>query len=404
MKRALFLVLAFLLAVPAGGCLKTNTVDESGYVLAIGFDPGETFAYRVSFAVQKISTGSSEPSTDGFMLFSAEAENLFQAIETVSANAPYQLSFVRTAMLIFDQKLLEDAGRLSSIMNTAMERLRIRYNANVFVALDGAKKVLEGLNSQESPQSIDKLQEHFLAYARDTGMLPEVTFLMLYQGIRQPTSDAVIPLMGTNEDIRRLGTADSVGETDYAYLGGRTATQTQLQTGVAGLGLMEADRLVGILSGQNTQLLLMATGDFQTGDMQLPLPDGSGMATAAVRMQRAPKTELVLGEPPAALVRIHLEADLLHPEILGIPPTRNWKHILRICWSSGCKRFFGPAVRSAAMRSALANWLWRNSAAFPSGRRMTGKPVFKDWKPGSRSASSFRIMPAGSCFSKRGKP
>ena len=102
MKRALFLVLAFLLAVPAGGCLKTNTVDESGYVLAIGFDPGETFAYRVSFAVQKISTGSSEPSTDGFMLFSAEAENLFQAIETVSANAPYQLSFVRTAMLIFD--------------------------------------------------------------------------------------------------------------------------------------------------------------------------------------------------------------------------------------------------------------------------------------------------------------
>ena len=317
MKRALFLVLAFLLAVPAGGCLKTNTVDESGYVLAIGFDPGETFAYRVSFAVQKISTGSSEPSTDGFMLFSAEAENLFQAIETVSANAPYQLSFVRTAMLFFDQKLLEDAGRLSSIMNTAMERLRIRYNANVFVALDGAKKVLEGLNSQESPQSIDKLQEHFLAYARDTGMLPEVTFLMLYQGIRQPTSDAVIPLMGTNEDIRRLGTADSVGETDYAYLGGRTATQTQLQTGVAGLGLMEADRLVGILSGQNTQLLLMATGDFQTGDMQLPLPDGSGMATAAVRMQRAPKTELALSEPPAALVRIHLEADLLHPEILG---------------------------------------------------------------------------------------
>ena len=51
--------------------------------------------------------------------------------------------------------------------------------------------------------------------------------------------------------------------------------------------------------------------------MQLPLPDGSGMATVAVRMQRAPRTELVLSEPPAALVKIHLEADLLHPEILG---------------------------------------------------------------------------------------
>ena len=212
-----------------------------------------------------------------------------------------QLSWGEVGKLIAIEDPSDCATKLG-YSSTADEMLFIRQILLGSNRTNGAKKVLEGLNSQESPQSIDKLQEHFLAYARDTGMLPEVTFLMLYQGIRQPTSDAVIPLMGTNEDIRRLGTADSVGESDYAYLGGRTATQTQLQTGVAGLGLMEADRLVGTLSGQNTQLLLMATGDFQTGDMQLPLPDGSGMATAAVRMQRAPKTELALGEPPAALV------------------------------------------------------------------------------------------------------
>lgn len=201
-------------------------------------------------------------------------------------------------------------------MNTAMEQLRIRYNANTFVALDGAKKVLEGLNSQESTQSIDKLQEHFLAYARDTGLLPQVTFLMLHQGIRQPTSDVIVPLMGTNEDIWQLGTADSVGSTDYAYLGGRTATQTLLQTGAAGSALMQADRLVGILSGQNTQLLMMATGEFEMGDIQFSLPDGSGIATIAVRMENAPKTELVLAEPPTACVKIRLEADLMHPEVL----------------------------------------------------------------------------------------
>lgn len=316
MKRAPLLILAVLLALAAGGCLKTNAVDESGYVLAIGFDPGETFAYRITFAVQKLSAESSEPRTDGFTLFSAEAETLFQAIETVSGSAPYQLSFVRTSILIFDRKLLEETGRLSALMNTAMEQLRIRYNANTFVALDGAKKVLEGLNSRESPQSIDKLQEHFSAYARDTGLLPQVTFLMLYQGLRQPTSDAIVPLMGTNEDIRQLGTADSVGATDYAYLGGRTATQTLLQTGIAGSALMRADQLVGILSGQNTQLLMMATGEFETGDIQFSIPDGSGVATVSVRMETAPKTELVLAEPPTAFVKIRLEADLMHPEVL----------------------------------------------------------------------------------------
>ena len=52
MKRVLLLILAILLPLAAGGCLKANTVDERGYVLAIGYDPGETFAYRITFAVQ----------------------------------------------------------------------------------------------------------------------------------------------------------------------------------------------------------------------------------------------------------------------------------------------------------------------------------------------------------------
>src|SRR5699024_4269540 len=65
--RALALLLcACLAALPLGGCLRSQTLDESEYVLAIGFDAGDAFAYRFSFAVQRINAESSEPRAEGF--------------------------------------------------------------------------------------------------------------------------------------------------------------------------------------------------------------------------------------------------------------------------------------------------------------------------------------------------
>lgn len=168
LRRTLLLAL-MLPALFLAGCLKSQTLDESEYVLAIAFDPGETFAYRFSFAVQRINTEASEPRADGFFILSAEAETLFAAIETVSASLSHELSFARTTMMIFDATLLERDGCLADLLDSAMEQLLIRYNANVYVSVDGALAALEGLSGEDAQPGIDKLQSHFLDYASETG-------------------------------------------------------------------------------------------------------------------------------------------------------------------------------------------------------------------------------------------
>ena len=162
MKRVLIWLLLLGVALGQAGCLRSQSVDESGYVLAIGFDEGDLFDYRISFAVQKIGMESNEPKTEGFSLHTAEAETLYEAIETLTGSLPHQLSFARTTMIILDLALIQERGRLADLLNTAMERLLIRYNASVFVALDGANAVLEGLVNSDLKLSLDKLQSHFL--------------------------------------------------------------------------------------------------------------------------------------------------------------------------------------------------------------------------------------------------
>lgn len=315
--RALALLLcACLAALPLGGCLRSQTLDESEYVLAIGFDAGDAFAYRFSFAVQRINAESSEPRAEGFTLLTAEADTLFAAIETVCASLPHELSFARTTMMVFDAALLEREGSLEDLLSAAMEQLLIRYNASVFVSLDGAKEALEGLTGDGAEPSLDKLQSHFLDYAAETGFLPRVNLMQLYETLEGRCMDAALPLMGSSEGLRRLGAGDSVGDEEYAYLGGRMLTDTALDTGVAGAALMRGGRMAGVLDGQSVQLLLLVAGGFENGGMTFPLSEGEGVLYAAVRQTGAADIELTAGAVPRAEVRLSLRMSAMHPEEL----------------------------------------------------------------------------------------
>ena len=392
--RALALLLcACLAALPLGGCLRSQTLDESEYVLAIGFDAGDAFAYRFSFAVQRINAESSEPRAEGFTLLTAEADTLFAAIETVCASLPHELSFARTTMMVFDAALLEREGSLEDLLSAAMEQLLIRYNASVFVSLDGAKEALEGLTGDGAEPSLDKLQSHFLDYAAETGFLPRVNLMQLYETLEGRCMDAALPLMGSSEGLRRLGAGDSVGDEEYAYLGGRMLTDTALDTGVAGAALMRGGRMAGVLDGQSVQLLLLVAGGFENGGMTFPLPEGEGVLYAAVRQTGAADIELTAGAVPHAEVRLSLRMSAMHPEELpqGLSAERIW---------SGCLL---PAARSERMCSGLDASRCGSSRARRPGRRTTGRAPFAAWRPPSTWTCRWRRTNTTRCSSRRGE-
>lgn len=311
MKRKLIAAgMALALLLPLNGCLNGRSLDQFGYVIGLGFESGDTEPYRVTLMLQKTNLENNAQSGGGFTLVTAECRNLFEAIDTVSAKLPYLLDFSRVMLLIVEDRLLYEEGVLDRLMNISYAKLHIRYNVNLFVSLGSAEETMRGLENELDP-NLSRLQANFNTYSKTTGLTPIANIAALHEAINSKAYDLVVPLCGMAKEPVRI-TLDSVGQEPYAYVGGSLLVNSEMTTGIAGSALLCDGTMCGILSGQNTQLLLMATGAFHTGRMQLENPDGEGISVW-FRAEEQPKIRL-LRAAHRAEISISLIAEVEMPE------------------------------------------------------------------------------------------
>lgn len=316
MKRLLLLLLSLCL-VFGSGCMNAHSLDRYGYVLGIGFDEGETLPYRITLVLQKTLSESSDSQTNsGFTLVEAECRNLFEAIETLSGSLPFQLDLARTALIVISAKLAMRDGGVSEVLNMSMARLHIRYNVNLFISVGDAHDAMAGLSNELDP-SLNKIQINFGEYSEMTGLIPMTNITMLLESMREQSAfDAVIPLCGvTKEDNKQPVLGDSVGGSDYAYIGGSMLVKSSLRTGLAGAAVLKDGRMTGFIDGQRTQLLLMALGEFTYGRAHFPLPDGTTL-TVQLHAKAKPGIDFVISDGAHASVQIPLAAYIESPERL----------------------------------------------------------------------------------------
>ncbi|MEG1524007.1 MAG: Ger(x)C family spore germination C-terminal domain-containing protein [Clostridia bacterium] len=313
MKKILSFIVACAIAIPSVGCLEAHSLDQYGYVMGIGFDKGEVLPYRITLMLQNMQMGSDEQKNGGFTLIDAECRNLFEAIETLSGSLPFQLDFARTALLVIESSLLQEEGGLERLLDLSLHHLLIRYNANVFVSLSSAYDAMGGLQNELDP-NLSKMQQNFVAYSESTGLIPVTNLMMLSEEMTEKTHDPMLPVCGiTHEEQKVTQGRDSVGETPYAYIGGSLLIKSGMKTELAGAALLSNGRMVGVLGGQNTQLLLMGNGTFQSGRMQLLDRKGN---TVSVYFEKdgEMKVHLTLWPMPRAIVTIPLTANIELPD------------------------------------------------------------------------------------------
>ena len=108
---------------------------------------------------------------------------------------------------------------------------------------------------------------------------------------------------------------DSVGGEGYAYLAGNLLAETDMKTEVIGAALFSNCVLVGVLNGQNTQLLQMATGNFYRARIRLGNIDGTEI-DVYLKRRKPVKIELEPGDPPCVRIRLELTAYIEQPDHL----------------------------------------------------------------------------------------
>ncbi len=310
MKRWMAMLLA-IGALLCTGCLKAHSLDRYGYVIAVGFDRGEDMPYKITLMLQKLRLESEDEMTAGFSLVSAECSGLFDAINTLSGSLPFTLDFSRVMMLVFAQELMREEGVLDELLSVSFPKLRIRYNANVYVSLGKAEDVFKGMeNSMES--NLSKIQRSYMLYAKSTGLVPVNNITLFSEAVGQKYEEAVLPLCGRSVDASDLSAQDG-----KALLGGTPLVDSEMKTGLAGAALFSGSRMAGVLDGQSTQLLLMALGEFYEGHIRLENEDGREVSLF-ISAESPPEVEMRLAPTPAAKVSVHLSASPQQPESMDI--------------------------------------------------------------------------------------
>ncbi|MDO4573411.1 MAG: Ger(x)C family spore germination C-terminal domain-containing protein, partial [Clostridia bacterium] len=177
-----------------------------------------------------------------------------------------------------------------------------------------ARETFEGFGNSLDP-NLSKMQMNFSLYAKETGLIPVSNLTTLFEAMSEGCYDALLPVCGVRGQAASPLLAGSVSG-GYAYIGGSLLVDSEMKTGLAGAAIFSGSRMVGLLDGQRTQLLLMARGEFASGRMRLPDGEGGEMSVYLSAV-RPPALELSLEERPKARVRIFLKLSFEQPEVLS---------------------------------------------------------------------------------------
>lgn len=313
MRKIVCLLLVLMLPL-CSGCLKAHSLDRYGYVIAIGFDPGEKLPYKITLLLQNMHMEEGSQTSAGFTLVSAECHSLFEAIDTLSANLPFALDFSRTMVMTFAMELVQKEGTLEELLSASFSDLYIRYNANIYVALTTAAEVYKGMENEMEPNQSKAMINHIL-YSKTTGLVPVTNLTILLEAIRQPYEDPILPVCGTLDKGDAVLSGQQPEDGEPPNIGGSPLVKSELKTGLAGTALFAGGQMVGLLDGRNTQALLMAYGKFEEGRVHAKLDDTE--ICLFVQAAGKPEVKLSLGERPAADVKIRLRAALEQPETVN---------------------------------------------------------------------------------------
>ena len=297
---------AFLLVLPLlSGCLGGVPLDRYCYVLDLGVERGDAMPYRFVFLLNEDTAGSGE---DGggkgqVSMVSAEERNLCAAVDALAGALPAQLSFERTTLLAFSKELAE-AGEIPALTDSALTRLKIRRNVRVVVVESDMRGAFQGLVSEGDP-SMNRLKANVTLFEENYGYVEDWGLARMREAFANGSGDALLPYAAL---VGSPLTPDMAGGEVYPYLGGSLLGEGQLKTSLSGSAVFAGPRMVGVLSGQHTMLVLMAKGVFRAGHLRLPW--GAGELDFALYGVGAPKRSWSAG---VFTCQITLEADLESP-------------------------------------------------------------------------------------------
>lgn len=301
MKKGMALLLCLLLAAGMlSGCADAKEIDDTSFILSLGVDKGTEKTYEISFQLPVLA----EEDSPSFRTIVCQAEGLSDAVALLNANTPYRVDFTHLNFLVIGRTLAEEG--VGQIIDPLMRMPQVRKGAMVIVAQDTAKKFVQSLQSDEN-LNLMHLQQSIISEAGTSGIFPNFTLDMFYDSLYEQRGAAVVALGMQSDEAKKPNSGSAISE-----LPGYTMVESSIKSELIGSAVFYDDRMVGTLTGEQTRVWCMATGQFGHGEISLPNPFGEGMLTLKLKQAGPVKTTVNTdGAYPSAQIEVPLNAFLV---------------------------------------------------------------------------------------------
>lgn len=324
----MFLLISILIC--CSGCIRRQETDKIAYILAIGIDKeGQDLKTTYQIAISRKLAGGAEGSGGGgteetYILTTIKANNLADSRNILKSTLPRLPTAVHLKTIIVGEELAREG--LGSLVSPLM-RFR-EYRGNIFLlVVRGSAQDFMNANKTKLENLPSKYYETMFYTAKEGGSTYLLTDLHdFYTRLRSHIGSPYLVYAGINsmDEINNPSKPRVKPEKAEEYRPeGIPRSGNGSPTEFVGIALFKADKMVGSLTSEETQMMAILQGDFSQSFFVVEDPlELKQSVNVRIQLGEKPKINCILNDGQVTYnISVCLEA-----EISSIPSGVNYEN------------------------------------------------------------------------------
>lgn len=249
-----------------GGCGSGREIEEYLFPIMLGLDAAGDNQLQITVKALSGNAGASgsedaqEMGGDtGYITLSATGHDYVQALSLLRATIPRTLNLSQLREVVISETLARSQA-IAPLLSDIQRYDRANGNATLIVCAGRAQEVLEKQQAYVGTR-ISRYLEILLSQYQEKGTIPYATLLSASRAFSGDTMAPLAVYVAINDFDARLPVSE---ENTLGMLPGHLDRESPNPVEYMGSAVFSAGRMTGTLTGVQTQMLRMLTGDFST--------------------------------------------------------------------------------------------------------------------------------------------
>ncbi|HHW90778.1 MAG TPA: Ger(x)C family spore germination protein, partial [Clostridiales bacterium] len=248
-----------------------------------------------------------------YEILTIDAPTFFTGINMINTSLAREVNFMHTKVLVFSEEIAKTG--VTTYIAPAVRFRQVRRSMHVIVSKCSAFEFLEEYEPIEG-NAISKALELLVEGTSEIGYIPHVTLSDFYSGLKS-TYRQPIATLGSINDMEKFIEIANEQKTEVnekkEYIAGELPRKGGGKVEFYGTAVFDGDKMIGELTGEETRMLNLITGQFRRGNFSIEDPHHpKNFIPIDIRMERKPKIKTeIKGGKVFVSVNIILEGDVL---------------------------------------------------------------------------------------------